>query len=1451
MAYYIKDLKKLDEQISILLQGKLPEEDEKVLFAIQELLEKSYDDKTEVVIAQDIQIEIIKKYGLGEFLKEMGVEKEERGSDNASTKLEPVINFQKSGVSLDEIRLSSIEQAIAGGSEAEIRQAIIEANKLAEQTGPFQEQARNLEFKARQVEAQRYQAIKQEIDTALSKKDPGSAKKAYKRLETLRPDAVGVLKESFETITSLEISLDVEQKIIRAKTLLQENSDYENCKYDELLVGLDLAVQLIQGSHADAELEVLYVKAQNVRARVAEEVNGAETLGAATQYEEQVSKYAELIQKKVLIVDDPKDKSNKIPTSQLHREALQNLRDARQKTVEKRCAKAKELMNTDPGIALTELDDLKPFIEEFKGDDSYTQYTSILGTVKSNKKRWDLAQKIVEGAVNQRDPRVRLVEYEQAHNTFPGHKEANQKIIDTRDEIRLDIRNEANNRLRKVKRELNIKLREIPFDAIEQELTAIDKLIRELGEPEGVLKSLPNEMEAVFEKFNDVKQRYQAIKDVSQQVADGLEADIPNANYLDNLLNSLPEADQGHALLGYARVRVKSLLGDQEIYQEALKAKGRGDYQEYYNLSEKINVDGGLSKKRNELLLDAQLQIDLEELQNLHTRGDYLGAGRRADAILNQIDKKLNPNEYEKVEKIQVDLEKYEQATEIFNRDFSKTRDSFPLDLVKRLAALTSLSENYPNRPELIEVINLTRENIRTAKFNILRGFWQREQVNPPYQPDFDDAYRIHEASSILQENDLIGNSVSDAELVIWADALYQKVEIDYYKELQNWDEVIKKLTDEYGETPPPHIHKQLLDASRAKTLKDVRDIINNAQPNHAQIIPLLDAEIKKNSNLNNDFEFVLLKLVVYLFQDLDVEFLKSQLVIIDKNNPAINEIQMIMNALPDIKRGKKAAQEYYENASYDLLYEQLNSINDTLNTLLTLQNQDLKKFVLFQQVEFKRFEEKVLSNSLDKLRNGLRNKQKSVAEHIQYLFWIDKLSPSATMVKTQLDELKDMIPDAIDKTLDEIKTFCGAEYITMNIEDAHGKALNFITTVNAFLSLPKHMNNSIDPQMSESLGSVKKTLNNCLTEILNLRDKLKAYLQYLEVLKESEEIKGLANQTESESRKKELDEIKISNICFQFEKGQNGTDVFDRIFHEDKVIDRFLRLNQPDVVKFMDWVSTTDRNRKEAIKQVNNVLDGFNYNKGSRLTRDDRIEAWVEKYHVCYDTVIMACKAIYKLGENRQEDVFGLDAMTKVEDSYEPGKIVKGVAEHLKLAVERKKNLYDHSEWNKAVLSLAIDADPVVEEQRIIQAPPVFDILLKNMVISKNIEGLKQQKERLEKVMKDFKRAYANLPKLSEKPNNEISEQLFREGKIYEKTLLDSSEVVEKQIIRLQSINDGFKPLKEETARRLGFRHPPFESIKGNLEKLYNIDPGNEELVNLKSTFQRKISRKGSWWPF
>lgn len=1453
MVYQIKDLKNLDEKISGLLQEKQPEKDEKVLFEIQKLLEKSYDDKTEVVINQEIQIEILNKYGLGEFLKEIGVEKDERGPDNASSKLEPVINFQKSGVSLDEIRLSSIEQVIAGGSEAELRQAIIEANKLAEQAGPFQEQARNLEFKARQEEAQRYQAIRQEIDTALSTKDPSSAKKAYKRLEALRPDAVGILKESFETITSLETSLDVEQKTIQAKALLQENSDYENCKYDELLAGLNLAAQLIQGSsNPDAALVALYAKGQDVRKKVAQEVNDAETLGAANQYEEQIKKYAEFIQKKILEVEYPAKSKIMVPTSQLQREAIQNLRNARQNTVRKRCAVAEELMNTDPGIALVELNNLTPFIEEFKGDDLYIKYSSILGTVKSNKKRWDDAQKIVEKSVNQRDPRARLIEYERAHNTFPGHKEASQRIIETRDEIRLDIRNEAHNRLRKVKRDLNIKLREIPFEAIEKELTAIDKMIRELGEPEGVLKGLPEEVEAVFGKFNDVKQRYQAIIDVARQVAEGLKTDVPNANFLDTLLNSLPEADQGHALLGDARVRVKSLLGDQEIYQEALKAKGRGDYQEYYDLSEKINVDGELSNKRNELLFDAQLQIDLDELQSVYTRGDYLGSRKLVNAILSRIDKKRNPVEYEIIEKIKRDLEKYEQATEKFDRDFSKARGSFPLDLVKRLDTLNNLAENYLNRPELIEAIKLTRENIRTAKFNILRGFWQEEQENPSYQPEFDDAYKIHEASTILQENDLIGNSVSDAELVMWADVLYQKVEIDYYKKLQNWDEVVKKLTDEYGETPPPHIHKQLLDASRAKTLKDVRDIINNAQPNHEQIISLMDVEIKKNSNLNNDFEFVLLKLVVYLFQDLDIEFLKSQLVIIDKNNPAINEIQMITDALPEIRRGKKAAQEYFESASYDLLYKQLISINDTLNTLLTLvQNQDLKKFVLFQQVEFKGFKEKTLSNSLDKLRSGLRNKQKSVAEHIQYLFWIDKFSPSATMVKTQLDELKDMIPDAINKTLDEIKTFCDAEYIKMNIEDAHGKALNFITTVNAFLSLPKHMNNSIDPQMSEALGSVRKTLNNRLTEILNLADKVKPYLQYLTALKESEEIKGLANQTESENRKKDLNDIKRSNICFQFEKGQIGTDVFDRILQQDATIDRFLRLNQPDVVKFTDWVGTTDTNRKEAIKQVNNILDGFNYNKGSKLTRNDRIEAWVEKYHDCYESVIMACKAIYKLGEDRQEDVFGLDAMTKVEDSYEPGKIVKGVVEHLKLAVERKKNLYNHLEWNKAVLSLKIDVDPTMEEKRLIQESPVFDIQLNNMVISKDIEGLKQQKERLENVMKDFNREYANLPKLSAKPNNEISERLFREGKIYEKTLLDRSEMIENLITRLQSINDGFKSLKEETAKRLSFRHPPFDSIKGNLQKLYNIDPGNEELVNLKSTFQRKISGKMSWWPF
>lgn len=358
--------------------------------------------------------------------------------------------------------------------------------------------------------------------------------------------------------------------------------------------------------------------------------------------------------------------------------------------------------------------------------------------------------------------------------------------------------------------------------------------------------------------------------------------------------------------------------------------------------------------------------------------------------------------------------------------------------------------------------------------------------------------------------------------------------------------------------------------------------------------------------------------------------------------------------------------------------------------------------------------------------------------------------------------------------------------------------------------------------------------------------------MQYLAALNEYETINRVENQSEPEKRKKELEEIKKSNSCFLFEKGQINTDAMDRIVQQDPIINRFYNLNQPDVVKFMDWINATDMNRKKAIEQAKNIVDGFNYNKGNKLTRNDKIEAWVEKYTTCYDAIITACKVIFNLGTERQEDVFGLDAITKIEDSYMPGKIVNGVVEHLKLAEERKKNLNEYNVWYKTMINLAIPVELRTDEARVSQKLPFFDNQLNNMVISTDIKGLKQLKEKLEAIIANFNEKYGKLPKLTAQPNNDVSERLLKEGKESESAVLGIKVAVESIIKGLSVTCDGFKPLMSETAKKLSFKSPPFVEIKMNLEKLYNIDPGNEGLADLKKTYQKKISRKRLWWwPF
>jgi hypothetical protein len=161
MAYQVNDIKELDKQIDILLKDNLSESDEKVLFGIRGGIEKSYQEKKTLILDRAEQIEILTKYDLMRFMEEING----RGGVvmGTGTRPEPEmpINPQGGGSGFDEVIIKSIQHAIKGDSGGELRSAIQEAFKLAQQAGPFQEQAKQLLNQAREKEEGRFDLIEQ------------------------------------------------------------------------------------------------------------------------------------------------------------------------------------------------------------------------------------------------------------------------------------------------------------------------------------------------------------------------------------------------------------------------------------------------------------------------------------------------------------------------------------------------------------------------------------------------------------------------------------------------------------------------------------------------------------------------------------------------------------------------------------------------------------------------------------------------------------------------------------------------------------------------------------------------------------------------------------------------------------------------------------------------------------------------------------------------------------------------------------------------------------------------------------------------------------------------------------------------------------------------------------------------------------------------------------------
>ncbi|KAA3648062.1 MAG: hypothetical protein DWQ07_03460 [Chloroflexi bacterium] len=368
------------------------------------------------------------------------------------------------------------------------------------------------------------------------------------------------LEDRQRSIESIEAK-NAMSEIQRAKRLLQEHDDYP-----DLLNGLRLARKFIseRPNHPGISgLQNFIDEAEKVRREIAYKIEGAQTMGAMQQFEEQVKAYAELIDKQVFRVEDPDDPTKEVSIAELQQKALENLRQARESTVKDRCAEAEKIIESEPGVALLYLEQLSEFIEEFKGLETYYSYSKVKLKADSNHKKWLEVQEIIKNAAYLLEPRTRLAEYQKARNIFPGFTALPELIGKTQTELRVKLKQAATIKLNAALRQLKFNLQSIPFREIDQELRDVEELIRELGDPEGVLIDVQKDLDDAYQKLGDIESRHIAIKVTKEKIESGLKKDPPDLQALRGILEDLPEEDQAHALLRDIHIRIEDLKKDQ------------------------------------------------------------------------------------------------------------------------------------------------------------------------------------------------------------------------------------------------------------------------------------------------------------------------------------------------------------------------------------------------------------------------------------------------------------------------------------------------------------------------------------------------------------------------------------------------------------------------------------------------------------------------------------------------------------------------------------------------------------------------------------------------------------------------------------------------------------------------------------------------------------------------
>ena len=1431
MEYRATNLSKLIEAVyAILNDDSTPAEDAEVFFDILEFLEEHQQHGTPALIETKAHNDIISQYKLMGFLQEVkknditvySPENNVLGSDDA---LMPQ-DFD----SLEEATLEDLEHLIHQGTDAQLRLAVIDLERMAATPGEFQARAQLLKALGEEKENQLAGELRIAIAEALEENKIKIAEDAFQRLETLRPEDI-TTKETKEEIVVKKEMLRISNELEQAKNQLRTYDDYHR-----LLRGLELSRRLLAEGKGDAELAELWDEAEEKRADIARQLFHAQTMGLMEEFQKQVDTYADLIVQGIFEVPHPDDPAIKVSTGELLKEARNNLLNSKRQVVQARCDAAQALADSEPGIAQYILKQLDDFIGEFSGEDIYIEYTELTARLDVQFRLWKDAAETIDAADRLVNPREQLVEYEKAQNVFPGHVHLPEKIVRCKARLRERIYNEADGVLKALQRQLDFQRPLIRFRAIETELGEVRELLFELGEPTEKLSALETELDAIYQALGHIERRHTLIKEIAVQIETGLAVETPDVDSLRDMLDALSEEDRNHASLSNARIRIARLSTEQDMYQKAMDALGRRDYSEAIALALGISAMGDLANQRSQLITEAQLQLDWADLGAAMARLDYDAARPKVDAFAGRL--RNDHPLYSDVNSVRERIERYEGETQQFSREFDHAVSADALDLVARLKKLNELLGRYRDRRELVKAIDQTRDEIRNQNLGWLKAFEQKNKQRKTKKPTYEEAEKARQSSVVLEELNLV-KSDAEVALIRWAREIYQKAEVEYYTSKGGWSEIITALEDRYKENPPLNILETLDSARRNKALADIRHLLNANQPDAEKAMQILNDVKTKNGKLRNDLEIVLLESVLTLYLQ-QYPHVNRNLQIarrIDAASPFIEQINSILKSLPLFHRRKDEADQYAERKQYVYLVEQLNQLDQEFADLIEkVHHPEAQAFLEMEQSEYEAQKSVRLSRALKELIDDLDNQNKSVAEQVQILGLIEKLDPENTIIKTRQAELIAQIPVACIREIKKAKDFCAdGQYVRIPVQDSSEAFINFDNILSAFLGVAERQKGVLDQNQIQELDTTRVELSTHRGKIDDLRDLISPYLEYKAAIAQEKELSA--------------DE----NICIASEKGLENSNQEAEEILGNPVVERFNILQNPDVIAFEKWSEQVISNRKQALEWIEEMKKGVNYRVGVVVTDADDLEQWRKKYDACYEAIIDAYTQIKSLTSNRKGDVYGLDTETMWFDSF-MDKDVKGVENHFRIAENRKRNLKEYYDWYTKVVAIA---PPIVNAI----PQPEYDDLLTGMEFSIAQFDVKQEMERLQVELKQFFDTHSDLPVLNEVPQDVASSRICKEGTEKEQEALQGAQQVSERMIIYKNEYEGFagkffgfKKIHADTARKLAARHPALKQIRKNLIELHRLDPTHEASANLLETYRKKCQkeqRRFRFWPF